>query len=160
MKKVIDGIRNVLKDILDQAWTLLGMAVAWLVLEGSARDVTGNLILITLAIWILTYRVRNPKEQYNNIMKVKPLISILIVAATLSLSGCGWSGYYRYPCQDPVNWNAEECKPPICTANGWCSPDLLGFDPNAPVETTAPTDTTDTTVVDPTTVETGDQTNG
>ncbi len=62
MKKVIDGIRNVLKDILDQAWTLLGMAVAWLVLEGSARDVTGNLILITLAIWILTYRVRNPKE--------------------------------------------------------------------------------------------------
>lgn len=62
MKKVINGIRNVLKDILDQAWTLLGMAVAWLVLEGSARDVTGNLILITLTIWILTYRVRNPKE--------------------------------------------------------------------------------------------------
>jgi hypothetical protein len=62
MKKIIDGIRNVFKDILDQAWTLLGMAVAWLVLEGSARDVTGTLILVTLAIWILTYRIRNPKE--------------------------------------------------------------------------------------------------
>lgn len=62
MKKIIDGIKNVLKDILDQAWTLLGMAVAWLVLEGSARDVTGNLILITLTIWVLTYRIRNPKE--------------------------------------------------------------------------------------------------
>lgn len=62
MKKIINGIKNVLKDILDQAWTLLGMAVAWLVLEGSARDVTGNLIIITLTIWVLTYRVRNPKE--------------------------------------------------------------------------------------------------
>lgn len=62
MKKIINGIKNVFKDILDQAWTLLGMAVAWLVLEGSARDITGMLILITLAVWVLTYRVRNPKE--------------------------------------------------------------------------------------------------
>lgn len=62
MKKIIDGIKSVFKDILDQAWTLLGMAVAWLVLEGSARDITGMLILITLAVWVLTYRVRNPKE--------------------------------------------------------------------------------------------------
>jgi hypothetical protein len=62
MKKIIDGFKAVVKDILDQAWTLLGMAVAWLVLEGSARDVTGMLILITLGIWIVTYRLRNPKE--------------------------------------------------------------------------------------------------
>jgi hypothetical protein len=38
------------------------MAVAWLVLEGSARDVTGLLILVTLLVWILTFRIRNPKE--------------------------------------------------------------------------------------------------
>lgn len=89
----------------------------------------------------------------------KTLISSVLLVATLSLSGCGWSGYYRYPCQDPVNWNATECKPPICTANGWCSPDLLGFDPNAPVETVVPTDPTivDETVVDTTT---GEETNG
>lgn len=62
MKKILDGIKAVVKDILDQAWTLLGMAVAWLVLEGSARDVTGMLILITLGIWIVTYRLRNPRE--------------------------------------------------------------------------------------------------
>lgn len=62
MKKVFQGIKALVKDILDQAWTLLGMAVAWLVLEGSARDVTGMLILITLGIWIVTYRLRNPKE--------------------------------------------------------------------------------------------------
>lgn len=62
MKKIFQGLRNLFKDILDQAWTLLGMAVAWLVLEGSARDVTGTLIVATLAIWIITYRIRNPKE--------------------------------------------------------------------------------------------------
>lgn len=55
-------IKDVLRDLFDQAWTLLGMVVAWLVLEGSARELTGNLILITLAVWVLTYRVRNPKE--------------------------------------------------------------------------------------------------
>lgn len=34
------------KDILEQAWTLLGMVIAWLVLEGSAKELTGNLIQI------------------------------------------------------------------------------------------------------------------
>lgn len=50
------------KDIIDQSWTLLGMAVAWLVLEGSAKDLTGNLILITLGIWVLTFPLRREKD--------------------------------------------------------------------------------------------------
>jgi hypothetical protein len=50
------------KDIIDQAWTLLGMAVAWLVLEGSAKELTGNLIFITLAIWVLTFPLRREKD--------------------------------------------------------------------------------------------------
>lgn len=50
------------RDLIDQSWTLLGMVVAWLVLEGTARDVTGMLIMVTLAVWILTFRIRNPKE--------------------------------------------------------------------------------------------------
>jgi hypothetical protein len=62
MKKLWKGIVTVARDIVDQAWTLLGMVVAWLVLEGSARDVVGNLIFITLFIWVITYRLRNPKE--------------------------------------------------------------------------------------------------
>lgn len=59
MKKFLIGL---LKDVIDQAWTLLGMAVAWLVLEGSAKTLTGNLILITLAIWVLTYPLRRDKD--------------------------------------------------------------------------------------------------
>lgn len=59
MKKFLVGL---FKDIIDQAWTLLGMAVAWLVLEGSAKELTGNLILITLGIWVLTYPLRREKD--------------------------------------------------------------------------------------------------
>lgn len=62
MKKLGNGIKKIFKDVLDQAWTLLGMAVAWLVLEGSAKEVTGNLILLTLAIWIITYPIRNKDD--------------------------------------------------------------------------------------------------
>jgi hypothetical protein len=54
---------DLLKDMIEQSWTLLGMAIAWLVLEGSARELTGNLILITFAVWIVTFRLRNPKKK-------------------------------------------------------------------------------------------------
>jgi hypothetical protein len=54
-----EKIRKFFNDILGQAWTLLGMFVAWVVLEGSAKEVVGNLILITLGIWVVTYPIRN-----------------------------------------------------------------------------------------------------
>ena len=56
-------IKELFRDLIDQSWTLLGMAVAWLVLEGSARDVTGMLIIITLILWVATFRVRNPLDK-------------------------------------------------------------------------------------------------
>ena len=56
-------LKALAKDVLDQAWTLLGMMVAWLVLEGSAKELTGNLILITLLIWVVTFPIfRYEKE--------------------------------------------------------------------------------------------------
>jgi hypothetical protein len=54
-----EKIRKFFNDILGQAWTLLGMFVAWVVLEGSAKEIVGNLILVTLALWIATYPIRN-----------------------------------------------------------------------------------------------------
>lgn len=59
---MIKFFRSLLKDIIEQAWTLLGMVVAWLVLEGSAKDVTGMLILVTLGVWIITFPLRNKEE--------------------------------------------------------------------------------------------------
>lgn len=50
----------------------------------------------------------------------------LLLVGTLLLSGCGYDGFYRYPCQDPANWEKEECKPPVCTVNGACPEDLVG----------------------------------
>jgi hypothetical protein len=56
-------LKALAKDVLDQAWTLLGMMVAWLVLEGSAKELTGNLILITLLVWVVTFPIfRYEKE--------------------------------------------------------------------------------------------------
>jgi hypothetical protein len=55
-------MKNFLNDVVGQLWTLLGMFVAWVVLEGSAKEVVGWLILITLFIWIITYPLRKPKD--------------------------------------------------------------------------------------------------
>ena len=52
----------------------------------------------------------------------------LLLASTALLTGCGYDGHYRYPCQDPANWENEECKPPVCTVNGACPEDLVGTD--------------------------------
>ncbi len=59
MKKAWNKLVDLVRDIIDQSWTLLGMVIAWLVLEGSAKDVTGMLILVTLFVWIMSYPIRN-----------------------------------------------------------------------------------------------------
>jgi hypothetical protein len=46
----------------------------------------------------------------------------LSICISLVVSGC--SDRFRYPCQDPKNWEATECKPPICTATGTCPSDV------------------------------------
>jgi len=46
----------------------------------------------------------------------------VILLTILCLTGC--EDRFRYPCQDPKNWENAECKPPICTATGTC-PDML-----------------------------------
>lgn len=62
MKKFLIALA---KDLIDQAWTLLGLGTAWVLLEGSARDLVGNMILITLAFWIVTFPLRYEKEEEN-----------------------------------------------------------------------------------------------
>ncbi len=52
-----------------------------------------------------------------------------IIGITLGLfmlTGC--DGSFRYPCQDPANWESADCKPPICTVNGACPEDLVDLD--------------------------------
>lgn len=54
-----DKLIKFFNDILGQAWTLLGMFVAWVVLEGSAKTIVGYCIVGTLGLWIVTYPIRN-----------------------------------------------------------------------------------------------------
>ena len=56
-------MKKFLNDLLGQAWTLLGMFVAWLVLEGSAKTVVGYAIIGTTIVWMITYPIRNPKDK-------------------------------------------------------------------------------------------------
>jgi hypothetical protein len=56
-------MKKILSDFLNQAWTLLGMFVAWVVLDGSAKTVVGYAIVVTTLIWIVTYKARNPKDE-------------------------------------------------------------------------------------------------
>ena len=63
MKKLGKFLAELLKDLLDQAWTLLGLALGWVLLEGSARDIVGKLIGITLLIWVITFPIRRGKDE-------------------------------------------------------------------------------------------------
>ena len=56
-------IKNIIKDLIDQAWTLLGMFIAWVVLDGSAKTVVGYGIVLTTAIWIITIPIRNNNKE-------------------------------------------------------------------------------------------------
>jgi ABC-type uncharacterized transport system fused permease/ATPase subunit len=53
---------KIFKDMIDQLWTLLGMFIAWVVLDGSAKTVVGYAIVGTLVVWAVTYPLRNPKD--------------------------------------------------------------------------------------------------
>jgi hypothetical protein len=56
-------IKRIVTDMIDQLWTLLGMFIAWVVLDGSAKDVVGIAIIGTLVVWAVTYPVRNSKNE-------------------------------------------------------------------------------------------------
>jgi len=60
-------MKKILSDFLNQAWTLLGMFVAWVVLDGSAKTVVGYAIVITTLLWVVTYKARNLKDDDENI---------------------------------------------------------------------------------------------
>ncbi len=55
-------MKKLLSDFANQLWTLLGMFVAWVVLEGSAKTVVGYAIAGTVVVWGITYPLRNLKD--------------------------------------------------------------------------------------------------
>ena len=53
-KWLIDAI----KESIAQIFTILGFFIAWFTLTGSAQDIVGIAIIISIAIWLLTIYIR------------------------------------------------------------------------------------------------------
>lgn len=43
----------------------------------------------------------------------------LLLALPLALAFCGHD-QFRYPCQDPQNWDTAQCKKPVCDVTRTC----------------------------------------
>jgi hypothetical protein len=82
----------------------------------------------------------------SKIFYILPLLGIFFF-----MGAC--EGHYRYPCQDPANWDKLECNNDVCKAEGTCTADVLapagsreyGADPQQnPLQESADEITTDT----------------
>jgi hypothetical protein len=62
---IVDKIR----ETLNQTFTLLGMFVAWVVLEGSAKTVVAFAILWALLVWLFSMNFREEKEEEDGKQK-------------------------------------------------------------------------------------------
>ena len=54
--------KDISQDFFSEIWTFVGLFSAWLVLTGSAKTVIGKVTLVSFIVWIVTLRLRNPKE--------------------------------------------------------------------------------------------------
>jgi uncharacterized membrane protein YdbT with pleckstrin-like domain len=62
IKSIFKWIKEVLKESINQVFTLLGFFIAWLTLTGSARDIVGMAIIWSTIIWLITINLRKDKE--------------------------------------------------------------------------------------------------
>ena len=57
---------------------------------------------------------------------LEKIIWAVAAASVVTIIYFSDDGFYRYPCQDPQNWSALECQPPICLRTRNCATDLTG----------------------------------
>jgi hypothetical protein len=63
-------------------------------------------------------------------MNLKKGLALVFVCAILTAcSKYTFQDIYRYPCQDPANWQTPECLPPNCEAFDICTKDVLADTP-------------------------------
>ena len=68
IKKLINWIKDILKETIAQTFTLLGFYIAWLTLTGTAKDIVGIAIILSTILWLLTIGLRkdsgdNPSQR-------------------------------------------------------------------------------------------------
>jgi hypothetical protein len=64
-----EWIKDKIREMLNQTFTLLGMFIAWAVLEGSAKTVVGFAILWSLIVWLFSMKFREEKEEEDGKQK-------------------------------------------------------------------------------------------
>tara|TARA_R100001129_G_scaffold159093_1_gene123149 strand:- start:408 stop:632 length:225 start_codon:yes stop_codon:yes gene_type:complete len=62
IKKIINWIKEILKETIAQTFTLLGFFIAWLTLTGTAKDIVGIAIIISTILWLLTIGLRKESD--------------------------------------------------------------------------------------------------
>jgi len=62
IKKFINWLSEIIKETIAQTFTLLGFFIAWLTLTGTAKDIVGVAIIISIVLWLLTIRLRKDKD--------------------------------------------------------------------------------------------------
>ena len=85
-------------------------------------------------------------------MDDKKLVKYLLILLLLPLGLAYFSGdRYRYPCQDPKNWDKEICKLPTCDVNRTCPEHIFKGqrDPRLGPPTDEKTKTTTPTTIGP-----------
>ena len=50
-------------DLIGQLFTLLGMFIAWIVLDGTAKGIVGYAIMFAVVVWIITYPIRRQRNE-------------------------------------------------------------------------------------------------
>jgi hypothetical protein len=59
MKSFFKWLKDAMKEVLNQNFTLLGFFVVWVLLEGSARTLVGYLTILSVLLHLLTIYIRD-----------------------------------------------------------------------------------------------------
>ena len=59
LKVLVKWFIDAIKESIAQIFTLLGFFIAWFTLTGTAQDIVGIAIVVSIIIWLLTIRLRD-----------------------------------------------------------------------------------------------------
>lgn len=55
-------LKTYLREITGETYTFVGLLIAYFTLDGSAKKVTGIIVLVGLLIWLVTLPIRQDKD--------------------------------------------------------------------------------------------------
>jgi hypothetical protein len=59
---MIKWIKKYLREITGETYTFVGLLIAYATLSGSAKSITGYIIVVGLIVWLLTIPLRDGED--------------------------------------------------------------------------------------------------